>query len=152
MFLGCVLKSGRPRGPGKALQNVGGEAPHIFEGSPGPPGPDRPENPPPKTQPDCLQIPSYTTIRKNAGRKKQHQGRNEGGGGPIGGSPPGPGRAWSFKTTAFGVVLVRSGPQPYAAALWMTITFYICLRVGNRSFRGSGRPRWPGAQPCHASF
>ena len=27
--------SGRPRGPGKALKNVGGEAPRIFEGFPG---------------------------------------------------------------------------------------------------------------------
>ena len=32
------LRSGRPRGPGKPFQNVGGFAPHIFEGLPGPPG------------------------------------------------------------------------------------------------------------------
>jgi hypothetical protein len=34
--LGAFLKSGRPRGPGKALNNVGGEAPNIFGGLPGP--------------------------------------------------------------------------------------------------------------------
>ncbi len=38
----AFLKSGRPRGPGKAFQNVGGEAPHILEGLPGP-GPARPQ-------------------------------------------------------------------------------------------------------------
>ncbi len=39
----AFLKSGRPRGPGKALKIVGGEAPHILEGLPGPPGPARPQ-------------------------------------------------------------------------------------------------------------
>ncbi len=28
-FLGAILRSGRPRGPGKAFKKVGGEAPHI---------------------------------------------------------------------------------------------------------------------------
>ncbi len=37
-LLGAFLKSGRPRGPGKALKSVGGFAPHIFEGLPGPRG------------------------------------------------------------------------------------------------------------------
>ncbi len=34
--------SGRPRGPGRPFQKVGGEAPHFLEGSPGPPGSPRP--------------------------------------------------------------------------------------------------------------
>ncbi len=38
-FGGACLKSGRPRGPGKALRKAGSEAPDIFEGFPGPPGP-----------------------------------------------------------------------------------------------------------------
>ncbi len=29
-FRGAFLRSGRPRGPGKAFKNVAGEAPHIF--------------------------------------------------------------------------------------------------------------------------
>ncbi len=37
------MRSGRPRGPGKGFKNVGGEAPHIFEGFPVPPGPARPQ-------------------------------------------------------------------------------------------------------------
>ena len=32
------MRSGRPRGPGNAFKNVGGFAPHIFVGHPGPPG------------------------------------------------------------------------------------------------------------------
>ncbi len=39
--LGAFLRSSRPRGPGKAFKNVGGEAPHIYEGLPGLPGPAR---------------------------------------------------------------------------------------------------------------
>ncbi len=31
------MRSGRPREPGKVLKKVGGFAPHIFEGFPGPP-------------------------------------------------------------------------------------------------------------------
>ncbi len=46
---GACLKSGRPPGPRKAFKNVGGEAPHIFEGLPEPPGPARPKNAPKKT-------------------------------------------------------------------------------------------------------
>ncbi len=42
------MKSGRPRRPGKALRNVGGEAPHIPEGLPGPPGPARHQKRTPK--------------------------------------------------------------------------------------------------------
>jgi hypothetical protein len=42
------LRSGRPRGPGKALKNVGGFASHNFEGFPGPPGPARPQKRTPK--------------------------------------------------------------------------------------------------------
>ncbi len=35
------MRSGRPRGPGKALRNLGGFAPHLFEGLTGAPGPAR---------------------------------------------------------------------------------------------------------------
>ena len=45
---GAFLRSGRPRRPGKALKNVGGFAPHMFEGLPGPPGPARPQKRTPK--------------------------------------------------------------------------------------------------------
>ncbi len=56
---GAFLRSGRPRGPGKAFKSVGAFAPHIFEGFPGPPGPARlqtctqktPARPPSGTQP-----------------------------------------------------------------------------------------------------
>ncbi len=34
--------SGRPRGPRRPFQTVGGFAPHLLEGSPGPRGPPRP--------------------------------------------------------------------------------------------------------------
>ncbi len=37
-----VWGSGRPRGPGRPFRWVGGFAPHLLEGSPGPPGPPRP--------------------------------------------------------------------------------------------------------------
>ncbi len=40
------MKSGRPRGPGRAFKNVGGFAPHIFERFPGLPGPDTLKNAP----------------------------------------------------------------------------------------------------------
>jgi hypothetical protein len=43
LFWGAFLRSERPRGPGKALQKVGGCAPHLFEGLPGPPGPAIPQ-------------------------------------------------------------------------------------------------------------
>ncbi len=49
-FLVSFLRSGRPRGPGKALQNVGGEAPHLFDGFPGPTGPARLRKITPSTQ------------------------------------------------------------------------------------------------------
>ncbi len=43
IFGGAFLKSGRPRGLRKAFKNVGGFAPHRFEGLPGLPGPARPQ-------------------------------------------------------------------------------------------------------------
>ena len=45
---GAFLRSGRPRGPGKAFQKVGVLAPHLFEGLPGRPGPARPQKNTPK--------------------------------------------------------------------------------------------------------
>ena len=56
-FWGAFLRSGRPRGPRRAFQNVGGDAPHIFEGLPGPPGLARPQKRTQETRPDCLQVP-----------------------------------------------------------------------------------------------
>jgi hypothetical protein len=41
IFWGACLRSGRPRRPGKVFKKVGCEAPHLFEGLPGPPGPAR---------------------------------------------------------------------------------------------------------------
>ncbi len=61
-FLGAFLRSGRPRGPGKSFQNVGGEDPHIFEGLPGLRGRPDFKNAPPKTRPDCLQVPSMCKL------------------------------------------------------------------------------------------
>ncbi len=49
--------SGRPREPGKTLKKVGGEAPHIFEGLPGPPGPARPAK---HTSKKTARLPSGT--------------------------------------------------------------------------------------------
>ncbi len=49
-LLGVFLRSGRPRGPGKAFKNVGGFAPHSFEGSPGLPGPSYCSSPRQKKQ------------------------------------------------------------------------------------------------------
>ncbi len=61
--MGACSKSGRPRGPGRALKNVGknvgGEAPHIFEGFPGPPGPARPQQCTPENP---ARLPSGTQI------------------------------------------------------------------------------------------
>jgi hypothetical protein len=54
---GACLRSGRPRGPGKAFQNVGGFAPHISEGLSGPPGPARLPKRTQTNRPDCLQVP-----------------------------------------------------------------------------------------------
>jgi hypothetical protein len=56
-FFGAFLRSGRLRGPGKAFQTVGGEAPRIFEGLPGPPGLARPQK---CTQKDPARLPSGT--------------------------------------------------------------------------------------------
>ncbi len=49
--------SGRPRGPRRPFQKVGGFAPHLFEGLPGPPGPSRPQKRTHKIRPECLQVP-----------------------------------------------------------------------------------------------
>ncbi len=58
IFWGPFLRSGRPRGPGKALKSVGGFSPDRFEGLPGPPGPARPQKmDPPKIR---ARLPSGT--------------------------------------------------------------------------------------------
>ncbi len=58
--LGAFLGSGRPRGPGKAFQNVGGEAPTFLKAFPGPRGRPNFKNAPPKNnRPDCLQVPRF---------------------------------------------------------------------------------------------
>ncbi len=52
------MRSGRPRGPGRALKKMGGFAPHIFEGLPRPPRAGHTsKNAPPKNRPDCLLVP-----------------------------------------------------------------------------------------------
>ncbi len=56
-FLGAFLRSGRPRGPGKAFKSVGGFASDISEGFPGPPGPARPQKRNPQTP---ARLPSGT--------------------------------------------------------------------------------------------
>ncbi len=56
-FEDAFLRSGWPRGPGKAFENVGGEGPHIFEGFLGPPGPARPQK---STQQNPARLPSGT--------------------------------------------------------------------------------------------
>ena len=43
-FWGACLRSGRPRGPGKAFQKVGGEAPHPLGDLRGPRGHPDPQN------------------------------------------------------------------------------------------------------------
>ncbi len=53
------MRSGRPRGLGKAFRNAGGEAPHLFEGFPGPPGPARPQKFTPK---NLARLPSGTQV------------------------------------------------------------------------------------------
>ncbi len=57
-FWGAFLKSGRPRGPGKALKNVRGFAPHILEGFPGPPGPARLKKTPQKSGQTAFRYPA----------------------------------------------------------------------------------------------
>ncbi len=68
------MRTGRPRGPGKALPNVGGVAPHLFEGFPGPPEPARPQK---RTQTnlarDCLRVPRKSSIW-GSGRPRRPQG------------------------------------------------------------------------------
>ncbi len=67
-FWGAFLRSGRPRGLGKAFQKIGGFAPHICEGFSGPPGPARlqkctkttPARLPPGTQPS-REAPTFET-------------------------------------------------------------------------------------------
>ncbi len=58
-LLGELLRSGRPRGPGKAFKNVGGEAPHLFEGFPRPPGPARIQK---RTPTNPARLPSGTRF------------------------------------------------------------------------------------------
>jgi hypothetical protein len=54
-------RSGRPRGPGKALKNVGGFAPNMLEGLPGPPGLARPQKCTPKNP---ARLPSGTQSNR----------------------------------------------------------------------------------------
>ncbi len=55
--MGCFLRSGRPRGPGKTLKKVGGFAPHILKAFPGPRGRPDLKNATRKNRPGCLQVP-----------------------------------------------------------------------------------------------
>ena len=72
-LLGAFLKSSRPRGPGKTFQNVGGFAPHLFEGVPGPPGPARlqkwtPNKP--ARMPSGTQVPEATREDRPGSRMR----------------------------------------------------------------------------------
>ena len=58
-FLGAFLRSGLPRGPGKALRNVGAKPPTFLKAFPGPRGRPDLKIAPKKTWPDCFQVPSY---------------------------------------------------------------------------------------------
>ncbi len=49
----------------ESQQNVGGEAPHIFEGFPGPTGPARPQK---RTPTNPARLPSSTQISKPQAR------------------------------------------------------------------------------------
>ncbi len=63
---GAFLRFGRPRGPRKALQNLGGEAPYIFEAFPGPRGRLDLNSAPDKFRPDCLQVPRPMSYHPGA--------------------------------------------------------------------------------------
>ncbi len=57
--------SGRPRGPRRPFQNVGGFAPHLLEWSPGPMGAHLPSGGPPFTTAPCRRAdPSTGKTRK----------------------------------------------------------------------------------------
>jgi len=56
-FWGSFLRSGRAPGAREGFKKVGGFAPHIFEGFPGPPGPARPQK---RTQTHPARLPSST--------------------------------------------------------------------------------------------
>ncbi len=51
--------------PGRPSKNVGGEAPHMLEGLPGPPGPAKP---PKRTQNNPAKLPSGTQLQALSGR------------------------------------------------------------------------------------
>ncbi len=67
------MRSGRPRGPGKAFKKMGAKPPTFLRASPGPRGrPDR-KNAPQKIRPDFLQVPSlgegFPDGKLTAGRR-----------------------------------------------------------------------------------
>ncbi len=98
-ILGLVWpRSGRPRRPGKAFKNVGGEAPHIFEGFPGPPGPARPQQRIQQIRPDCLQVPSTWARR-----------------------PPGPALGPNLARAVFGALLVQPSQSHPEVVFWPSV-------------------------------
>ncbi len=57
-FLGCVFEVWPAPGARETFKNVGGEAPHVLEGSPVPEGPARPQTRTQTIRPVCLQVAS----------------------------------------------------------------------------------------------
>jgi hypothetical protein len=70
IFGSAFLKFGRPRGSGKGFQKVGGEAPPLVEGFPGPPGPARPQKHTPKIRLDCFHILSRVVQMSLPGERQ----------------------------------------------------------------------------------
>ncbi len=73
-FLGAVLRSGRPRGHVKVLENVGAKHPTFWKALPGPRGRPDLKNATPKIRPDCVQVPrepdclQVTRLRPGSGK------------------------------------------------------------------------------------
>ncbi len=90
------MRSGRFRGPGKRSKKVGGVAPHICEGFPGPPGPrGRPDlkNAPPKSGQTASRPQRKHLTPPDLGRKrhKTHDVLKKMASGPCPGTPGGMG-------------------------------------------------------------
>ncbi len=140
------MRSGRPRGPGKALKNVGAKPPTFWKAFPGPRGRPNLKNASPKIRPDCLQVPGllYLQMHQNLGRKKKKNKADRGREpNPIGGNPkvwgpiPRPGQAY-YKVFRWYSVLRNN-------ASWLVIglpgRILAGLLPGNHRNGPSGRPK-----------
>ncbi len=130
--MGPFLTSGRPRGPGKAFKNVGGDFPHIFEGVPDPPGASQTSKTHPKTS-------GQSAFRNPALRSGQGPG------------PPGAGQTSNMHPkpsgqSAFRYPAIRSTVRYVLPHCEIHLDGYKVLnflRIGNRPFWRSVRPRGP---------